>query len=365
MKILFLSGSLEPGRDGVGDYTRRLAGGCIRQGHEAAIVALNERGDPPSAPASDNPISPHKQDDYGTPVSVWRWSSKLSWRTRGRYLKQIIQTEQPDLVSIQFVPYSFHSKGLPFGFVRMIRRVAKAVQVPWQIMFHELWITRQHSRMGWLIGPIQRQLCLALPKIVPSPIIHTHLTAYLERLSANGLVPQRLPLFGNIPVVPGARVETPPPGLPEDGTVILHFGTISPRIDWLRARLQALRDEFSDNEKDCHFVSIGSAGQHREAARQAASGIFGEDHVHFLGNLSAEQISAWMQRAQVGLSRSPLSIYEKSGSTAAMLEHRLEVRLMDSPAPPDVPGALPKFPPVPLPSVARTAELFLATVYQP
>lgn len=26
MTILFLCGSLEPGRDGVGDYTRRLAG---------------------------------------------------------------------------------------------------------------------------------------------------------------------------------------------------------------------------------------------------------------------------------------------------------------------------------------------------
>ena len=41
MKLIFICGSLEPGRDGVGDYTRRLAGELIRQGHQIAIIALN------------------------------------------------------------------------------------------------------------------------------------------------------------------------------------------------------------------------------------------------------------------------------------------------------------------------------------
>lgn len=43
MKIQFLCGSLEPGRDGVGDYTRRLAGELIRQGNDVSIIALNDR----------------------------------------------------------------------------------------------------------------------------------------------------------------------------------------------------------------------------------------------------------------------------------------------------------------------------------
>jgi hypothetical protein len=40
LNIVFLCGSLQPGRDGVGVYTRRLAGEVIRQGHQASIISL-------------------------------------------------------------------------------------------------------------------------------------------------------------------------------------------------------------------------------------------------------------------------------------------------------------------------------------
>ena len=43
MRIAFLCGSLEPGRDGVGDYTRGLAEELQRQGHEVIIIALRDR----------------------------------------------------------------------------------------------------------------------------------------------------------------------------------------------------------------------------------------------------------------------------------------------------------------------------------
>jgi hypothetical protein len=33
MKLLFLRGSIEPGKDGVGDYTCRLCGALIAEGH--------------------------------------------------------------------------------------------------------------------------------------------------------------------------------------------------------------------------------------------------------------------------------------------------------------------------------------------
>lgn len=40
MDILFICGSVEPGKDGVGDYTRRLSGELIRIGHEVKILSL-------------------------------------------------------------------------------------------------------------------------------------------------------------------------------------------------------------------------------------------------------------------------------------------------------------------------------------
>lgn len=42
MKLLFLCTSLEPGRDGVGDYVRLLAEACIEAGHECRLLALND-----------------------------------------------------------------------------------------------------------------------------------------------------------------------------------------------------------------------------------------------------------------------------------------------------------------------------------
>ena len=42
MNILFLTGGLEPGQDGVGDYTRLLAGVCKTSGHKVSIIAIND-----------------------------------------------------------------------------------------------------------------------------------------------------------------------------------------------------------------------------------------------------------------------------------------------------------------------------------
>tara|TARA_R100000027_G_scaffold67357_2_gene65752 strand:- start:6436 stop:7545 length:1110 start_codon:yes stop_codon:yes gene_type:complete len=366
MKLIFLCGSLEPGRDGVGDYTRRLAGECIRQGHQAKIIALHDR----YISREYSSISPQNievqswedQDDYGTLVPSLRWPSNQSWKRRGEALHQIIQTERPDAVSIQFVPYAFQRKGLPFGFVRMIRKVARLSQTRWHVMFHELWIGRRHSRFGWAIGPVQRNLCLALPKALSSPLVHTHMSGYLEMLTASGLSPQQLPLFGNIPVFKNVEISPPVPGLSKNARVILHFGTFSPPVARLHKRLKELRDEFTPTKTDCHFVSIGSAGPHRTAAKKVAVDLFGAEKVHFIGRNSSEQVSAWMQRATIGISRSHLQIYEKSGSTAAMLEHGLEVRLMPSDGLQKNNDQHPRFPPNILPSLKRTTQIFLRNI---
>ena len=40
MNILFICGSAEQSKDGVGDYTRRLCGALIRLGHNAQILSI-------------------------------------------------------------------------------------------------------------------------------------------------------------------------------------------------------------------------------------------------------------------------------------------------------------------------------------
>jgi hypothetical protein len=42
MNIVFICGCLEPGVDGVGDYSRRLAGELIRMGNKVQLISLND-----------------------------------------------------------------------------------------------------------------------------------------------------------------------------------------------------------------------------------------------------------------------------------------------------------------------------------
>src|SRR5690554_2861963 len=105
MKLLFICGSLEPGRDGVGDYTMRLAVALIKKGNSVYVVALND-------PHVNNIVYGVQYKD-GVEGSVLR--IPLKFGDRVRYLKvfQLISDFRPDLISLQFVLYSFHRKGLP------------------------------------------------------------------------------------------------------------------------------------------------------------------------------------------------------------------------------------------------------------
>src|ERR1022692_2576923 len=44
----------------------------------------------------------------------------------------------PNWVSLQFVPFGFHPKGLPFGLPRHLMSIIGSRPLHW--MFHELWV---------------------------------------------------------------------------------------------------------------------------------------------------------------------------------------------------------------------------------
>jgi hypothetical protein len=117
LRIAFLCGSLEPGFDGVGDYTRRLAGELTKQGHSTVIIALHDKTVP------DKLEEKQTVDNIELPVLriPAHYSSKKRFRSAGEW----IRTFNPDWLSLQYVPYSFQNKGLPFG----LRRTKMAYHV--------------------------------------------------------------------------------------------------------------------------------------------------------------------------------------------------------------------------------------------
>src|SRR5690606_39818307 len=74
MNIAFICGSLEPGKDGVGDYTRRLAGELLRNGHNATIIAINDR--------YITQCWNGEQKDVEVNVRVLRLPSQHNWSSR-------------------------------------------------------------------------------------------------------------------------------------------------------------------------------------------------------------------------------------------------------------------------------------------
>ena len=76
MRLLFLCSCLEPGRDGVGDHARLLAGACSKQGATVALLAAN---DPfISAPAESiletrNGPAPILRLPAAMPWPEWNW----------------------------------------------------------------------------------------------------------------------------------------------------------------------------------------------------------------------------------------------------------------------------------------------------
>ena len=82
MRIVFLCGSLEQGRDGVGDYTRKLAGQLIRCGHNVVAVSLNDNY------IKENIQCIQKLD--GIELSVLRLSSTISFKMQFKIPRQFV-----------------------------------------------------------------------------------------------------------------------------------------------------------------------------------------------------------------------------------------------------------------------------------
>ena len=161
MKIIFLCGSLEPGRDGVGDYTRQLASELILNGHQAGIVAINDQ---------------HITDKFegvqnlgSVSLRVLRLPSHIPALHRFKQARLWIDNFDPEWLSLQFVPFAFHPKGLPFQMGKLLTTLTGDRR--WHIMVHELWVgmNKESSLKFFWWGVFQRQLIKALfNKVMPA-----------------------------------------------------------------------------------------------------------------------------------------------------------------------------------------------------
>jgi glycosyltransferase involved in cell wall biosynthesis len=300
VKILFLSGSLEPGKDGVGDYARMLAAECRRLGHEPFLLSLNDQW-----------LAGKLQQ----PAEL-RLGAQISWPDRISAARAFLAQNGPQIVSLQFVPYSFHPAGLNFALPQILRAIMGQRRV--QIMFHEIWIGSHKGTplQVKILGFSQRLIIRRVVKTLDCPTVHTSNVVYTRLLARYGIDAIHLPLFGNVPVLEAGNKSRR-----GDSRLSLGlFGSIHP--EWNPDKMLA---ELRKLGRSVRMTHVGRIGPGESVWNNLKKRYQGEIAFCRLGEQSPDYISRFFGSLDFGVATTPLSLIGKSGSVAAMLDHGLPV----------------------------------------
>lgn len=313
MKVIFITGSLEYGKDGVGDYTRVLAADMIsKYGIEVLMIAFNDR--------LCNSFTKEEQTFNGVTIPVVRMPESLNERQRLDFCKKIVNEFNPDWISLQYVPYSYHKKGIPFSLAKKLKQLTNGAK--WHIMFHELWIAMNvapHSFKTRLTRFLQQRVVNNLVKELSPTVVHTHSTLYLNKLKEmfSGANVSQLHLFGNISITAFAN-----PELNADVINMVVFGGVR-ESDRMNEFAVWCANQQQQSGKKIHIHFIGKTGEtvKKWVESLKSVNIYSTEH----GFLDDKDISRLFTKMQVGLSTTPYMLVEKSGAVAAMLDHHLPV----------------------------------------
>lgn len=315
MRVAFICSRLGPGRDGVGDYVRRLSAELVAQGHHVLALALRDTRDETEEPA-------------GGP-RIRRLHAADSPDLAGTELADFA----PDWISLQWVPYGWHPRGLPWSAGRRLAALHPTAPNR-HLMAHELWVGENRGappldRRLW--RPLQRLVTRRLARAWRPALVHTTTPVYAAMLADLGLPAALLPLPGNLPA-PGpdddawASSWLREHGLAGETPAVLAgvFGTLHPEWD----PGAALRDWTAHARAAARapaLLALGRLGPEGEdkllEIRSAAPGVA----VVRSGELPAGRIAALLDRCAFGLASSPLALLGKSGTVAACLDLGLPV----------------------------------------
>ena len=318
MKLMLICGTLEPGCDGVGDYVRRLSAALLKAGHTVNAIALNDQY------ISETSYENH--DAEGTVLAVLRLPSCMRSADRNSVASAYIEEEDPDKISLQFVPYSFHKKGIPLLLGKNLQKIINNRGV--HILFHEIWLDSPVGLRQKITAAAQRLLICRLVAILKPESIHVSVPFEKMKLEQVNINSEVLNLFGNI--YPGDKLNlkdrVPVRQIAGMGSSVLYFG-VPPRglfraiffrklIEFLKTYDQGIRLILAcgkSNAKDEFCSSL----------RKILNGYNCE--IVDCGFLPAGELSALMSQCQAGISKSKPHLLGKSGAAIAMLEHGLPI----------------------------------------
>ncbi|MEL6720104.1 MAG: hypothetical protein AAFP82_15435 [Bacteroidota bacterium] len=314
--ILFICGSLEQEKDGVGDYSRRLAGEMTRKGHKVFLLAINDM--------YSTEVEETEQYDLETAIESYRLPKWLTLQEKKRLAASFIQRKNPNWLSLQYVPFSFNDRGIPYQWNKVFQAIGKGRK--WHIMFHELWLgidAKEHSLKHKILGILQRLIIKDLCKHIHPALISTQLLEYQHQLQQDKISSQLLPLFGNIPFSCQKGKKINPKRFN-----ILYFGS-APDVDLTQLIVEKLVEFRTRYNLNWSLIYVGKASSNKEYFLNTIQQNFAQLSMQVIdfGHLRSKDLSEILSASSVGIARSSLSFLGKSGSAVAMLEHGLPIWL--------------------------------------
>ena len=320
MKIVFMCGCLEPGRDGVGDYIYRLSLELTHRSHQVKAIALNDHYI--DQEFSVNQLVTNSVFITNRLPSIWSATKRFD------RAKDLVETFDPEWISLQFVPFSFQRRGLAFNLANQLNLLAGERR--WHIMFHELWVLTSFSESIklWLLGVIQKQIIRKLIISLSPNVIHTQTRYYQEQLIRIGFKSSLLPLFSNIPISFDNKINLDISHLNYYDIKFVAFGSIHSDSLIKQFALECASYSQSLNIKIC-LIFVGRSGVTQKSFANIWSSL-GMEFIEF-GEQSTETVSAILSSSSYGISTTPYFLIEKSGSVTAMLDHKLPVLCISKP----------------------------------
>lgn len=311
MKILFICGSLEPGRDGVGDYTRNLAAELRSKNIEVTAISLFDH--------HVNKTADEDQSIDNLPFLVRRIPAKISLQTRKMLSKSFVEDFDPDWISLQFVPYAYHQKGMPMSLISIMIPIAYKRKL--HIMFHEIWIGTS-SGSSWktkLTAYFQKAIITQMAKKLKATSVHTHLPLYLKKLQEVGFTISALPLFSNI------SLENTILSAKENIVRLAFFSQIEKGIN-VENFLVEFAKQVNYEGKELELLLIGGNEAKMNSFKKEIEDIEGyKGKVKYAGFLTPAELSHTLQSCHLGISPVPKHGLGKSGTIAAFIAHGVPV----------------------------------------
>jgi hypothetical protein len=321
MKIAFICGSLEPGRDGVGDYTCRLAGELNRGGHQVAIVAFHDQ----FVATVQNEI----RTVSSFHVPVLRLPATMPAKERLTAAEKALLSFCPDWVSLQFVNFGFHRYGLPFELFRLKRFTEKSKL---HIMFHELWCGMSPTAgvKERILGRLQKGFTKRLLSTLKPARVFTNVVPYCDHLKQFKTTPVLAPIFGNIDLLDH--------GTEEEWNQIAQACNFNPKLngqDWLilgffgavyscegfESLVRHAAQAAATLGKSFGILRIGKPNERLQDVLKILQNV----HYWETGILSPGMVNRFMSYVDCGVITTPANKLDKSGSAIAWLERGIPI----------------------------------------